>query len=75
MATKKSKGIQITNGLFLCMLKELENKFLNEFKADINQFTVFQLYGFGNYDESAPNLKKYIHKITGNLVNGKYLYN
>ncbi|MFC4636024.1 hypothetical protein ACFO3O_19095 [Dokdonia ponticola] len=42
---------------------------------EIKTLTVFQLYGFGDYDEHCPSLKNYIMEITNQLINGKYIYN
>jgi len=35
---------------------------------------VSQIYGFGGYDEDAPSLKSELQNISGEFVNGKYLY-
>jgi hypothetical protein len=48
--------------------------FSEHYSVEIKTLTVFQLYGFGNYDDKLPNLKTIIDK-TGKWINGKYLYN
>lgn len=35
---------------------------------------VTQLYGFGNYNASLPSLGQALEKLTGEFINGKYLY-
>ncbi len=48
---------------------------LNYYSIETKILTVFQLYGFGSYDEERPSLKGFITEITGQWLNGKYLYN
>ncbi|MFV0247424.1 MAG: hypothetical protein ACK5H1_00485 [Tenacibaculum sp.] len=69
------RGIQISNGFMLSLHKELLVVFSKHYLIEIKTLTVFQLYGFGNYDESRPNLKGFIKEVTGQWINGKYLYN
>ena len=35
---------------------------------------VTQLYGFGNYDPTLPNLRSEFEQLSGGFINGKYLY-
>lgn len=55
--------------------KELLTVFSKHYNIEIKTLSVFQLYGFGNFDEAKPNLKGLITEITGQWINGKYLYN
>lgn len=75
MSTINRKGVQLTTELFQCIYKELESNFLKDERINLNDMTVFQLYGFGNYDNLAPNIKNYVFNKTTNIINGKYLYN
>lgn len=69
------RGIELSNNFYLGLHKELLDIFAKNNSLGIKTLTVFQLYGFGNYDEEAPNLKSFITKQTGKWINGKYLYN
>jgi len=69
------RGIQISNGFLIGLHRELLSIFTNHYSIEIKTLTVFQLYGFGNYDEDKPNLKEFILEKTRKWINGKYLYN
>jgi len=71
----KTRGIELTNNFYLGLHKELLQLFSKHYSIELKTLTVFQLYGFGNYDEPKPNLKGYITEKTGQWINGKYLYN
>lgn len=70
-----TRGIQLSNGFLIALHKELLSIFTKHYSIEIKILTVFQLYGFGNYDEDKPNLKEFILEKTGKWINGKYLYN
>ena len=70
-----AKGIQVSFELFLSLHQELLSIFSKQYSLEVKILTVFQLYGFGNYDEKQPNLKEFIFKVTGQQINGKYVYN
>ncbi|WP_299671224.1 hypothetical protein [uncultured Polaribacter sp.] len=70
-----SRGIQVSNGLILGLHKELLTIFSNHYSIEIKTLTIFQLYGFGDYNDEHPSLKGFITEITGQWINGKYLYN
>ncbi len=70
-----AKGIQVSFELFLSLHQELMSIFSKQYSIEVKILTVFQLYGFGNYDERQPNLKGFISKATGQQINGKYIYN
>lgn len=69
------RGIQISNGFMLSLHEELLTIFSKHYSIETKTLTVFQLYGFGSYDEGRPSLKGFITEITGQWINGKYLYN
>ncbi|WP_242157183.1 hypothetical protein [Aestuariivivens sediminis] len=70
-----TRGIQVSNDFMLSLHKELLTTFAKHYSLEIKTLTVFQLYGFGSYDDRRPSLKDYITEITGQWINGKYLYN
>jgi hypothetical protein len=70
-----TKGISVSNGLILALHKELLSVFSKHYNIKTKTLTVFQLYGFGDYSEKRPSLKGFITEITGQWINGKYLYN
>lgn len=69
------RGIQVSNNLILGLYDELLDIFSKQYSIEIKTLTVFQLYGFGNYNEERPSLKGFITERTGQWINGKYLYN
>ena len=69
------RGINLSNDFLLSLHKEILISFSAYYEIEIKTLTVFQLYGFGKYNEEMPNLKKFIIEKTGNWINGKYLYN
>lgn len=69
------RGIQLSNGFIIGLHRELLVDFSKHYAVEIKTLTVFQLYGFGNYDEKKPNLKGFIVEKTNKWINGKYLYN
>lgn len=69
------RGINISTDFLLSLHNELLIVFSKHYSIEIKMLTVFQLYGFGNYDENQPNLKNFIIEKTGKWINGKYLYN
>ncbi|TXD82676.1 hypothetical protein ESY86_12895 [Subsaximicrobium wynnwilliamsii] len=69
------RGIELSNNFYLGLHKELLQLFYKHNSIEIKSLTVFQLYGFGNYDEGSANLKSFITEKTGKWINGKYLYN
>lgn len=51
------------------VFKKLEEQFPGILKRGITQ-----IFGFGNYDPHQPSLKGELEKLSGNYINGKYLY-
>lgn len=70
-----AKGIQVSNELFISLHKELLSVFTHHYTIEIKILTVFQLYGFSTYNKSLPNIKGFIAEVTGQQINGKYIYN
>lgn len=69
------RGIELSHNFFIGLHKELLDIFSKHSCIKLKTLTVFQLYGFGNYEEEIPNLKSFITQKTGKWINGKYLYN
>lgn len=69
------RGIDLSTDFIMSLHKELLVVFSEHYAIEIKTLTVFQLYGFGNYDDKLPNLKNFIIDRTGKWINGKYLYN
>lgn len=72
---KSKRGIRLSTTLLNCLFDELIAVFSKHHDVDIKTLKVFQLFGFGKYDEDQPNLRAFIHQSTGESINGKYLYN
>ncbi len=70
-----TRGMQVSSDLFIALHKEILVAFSKHYSIELKTLTVFQLYGFGNYEEDDPSLKKFILEKTGKWINGKYLYN
>lgn len=75
MENKENNTLYLTSYCFKVLLNLILEKFKKENKqnkAIIGK--VNQLYGFGNYNSSLPNLGQELEKIAGGFINGKYLY-
>jgi hypothetical protein len=70
-----TRGITVSNGLIISLQKELLTIFSKHYSIETKTLTVFQLYGFGDFNADRPSLKGFITEITGQWINGKYLYN
>lgn len=69
------RGIQLSNGFIESLHNELLMTFSKHYAIELKTLTVFQLYGFGNYNDQQPNLKGFIIEKTTKWINGKYIYN
>ncbi|TXD51393.1 MULTISPECIES: hypothetical protein [unclassified Polaribacter] len=69
------RGIQLSNGFIESLHNELLMTFSKHYEIELKTLTVFQLYGFGNYNDQQPNLKGFIIEKTTKWINGKYIYN
>lgn len=71
--TKESGSIILTKYTFDRLFNSILKLFKHRYSLDV--ISENQLYGFGNYDESLPSLKKEFEKTSNSFINGKYLYN
>jgi len=70
-----NKTLLVTAHCFKILLEKTLAQFKEKYKdqtAVIGKVT--QLYGFGNYNASLPNLGQELETLTGGFINGKYLY-
>lgn len=71
----ENNTLLMTAHCFKILLAMILKQFKEEHKensAVIGRVT--QLYGFGNYNASLPSLGQALEKLTGEFINGKYLY-
>lgn len=68
-----SDQLTLTKYCFDKLITAIINTFKNKYEIKIINDS--QLFGFGNYDITKPNLKSEFEVITKNYINGKYLYN
>lgn len=66
-------SIILTKHTFEKLTNSIIQVFKNKFSLDA--ISENQLYGFGNYNETLPSLKKEFEQVSNSFVNGKYLYN
>ena len=71
---KTKRGIRLSTNLLDCLYRELISEFSKHHNLDIKTLKVFQLYGFGQYNEAEANVRQFIYERTNESVNGKYLY-
>lgn len=72
-STKEANTLLMTDYCFRILLE----KMLHHFKTthqDKRLHKVTQLYGFGNYNSEKPNLRTELEQLSGDFINGKYLY-
>jgi hypothetical protein len=67
------ESLPITLNYFRVLIKEIHITFLK--KHHLKELPkALQLYGYGDYDETKPSLKKDFEAIGTEFINGKYLY-
>ena len=67
--------LYVTAHCFAVLFNEVILKFKETHKAHRAVIgKISQLYGFGNYNESLPNLRHDLEALSGDFINGKYLY-
>lgn len=72
----KSKGTLVLDSkVFYKLHQELINHFGTKYKIDPSLIIDYQLYGFNEYDENLPSIKKMVDEENKLFLNGKYLYN
>lgn len=69
----KSESLVLTSEYFKLVSEKILDTFAHKHKlAKLPK--IFQLYGYGAFDENKPNLKNDFEKIGQEFINGKYLY-
>tara|TARA_R110000744_G_scaffold165290_1_gene282387 strand:- start:265 stop:1524 length:1260 start_codon:yes stop_codon:yes gene_type:complete len=71
--TKGSGSISLTKHTFERLITSILKLFKH--RHSLEDISENQLYGFGNYDDNLPSLKKEFEKTSNGFINGKYLYN
>ncbi len=69
-----NESLLLTKQTFNRLLKSVISHFKKSHDFP-SKYKDSQLYGFGNYDTTKPNLKNDLELILRGYVNGKYLYN
>ncbi|MFK7934809.1 MAG: hypothetical protein AB8G22_14975 [Saprospiraceae bacterium] len=71
----ENNTLLVTSYCFKILLEMILKQFKEQHKGNSAVVgRVTQLYGFGNYNASLPNLRQALEKLTGGFINGKYLY-
>lgn len=65
--------LPITSKYFKLLIEEIQSTFLKKHALKKIPKT-FQLYGYGEFDESKPSIKADLEAIGTEFINGKYLY-
>ena len=72
--TSKREGLILTKAVLSILIEKIIENFTEKYTIKDN-YTEAQLFGFGNFDEDKPSLKKDFELIFKDYINGKYLYN
>lgn len=73
--TQENNTLLITGHCFKVLIEMILSQFKEEHKGNAAVVgRVSQIYGFGNYNASLPNLGQELEKLSGGFINGKYLY-
>lgn len=70
---KENSSLLLTAYCFKVLLAAILQQFESTY-PDPGTSVITQLYGFGNYNSTLPNLKQELEQLTGGFINGKYLY-
>ncbi|MGY8952698.1 MAG: hypothetical protein ACKVJP_04955 [Flavobacteriales bacterium] len=73
MQQQETQSLSITSKFFKILIEEIYNTFKKKHALEKLPKS-FQLYGYGDYDESKPSLKNDLEAIGTEFINGKYLY-
>lgn len=68
-----SMFLTVTAYCFEHLIKDILQR-LEDNHPDILNEKLSQIYGFGGYDSTRASLKDDLHNLTGQSINGKYLY-
>lgn len=68
-----SGSIVLTSAYFKIVLEGIHSEFRKKHQLSKLPKT-FQLYGYGDFDEDKPSLKKDFEELGSDFINGKYLY-
>jgi hypothetical protein len=72
---KTSGTLILDSKVFSKLHQELINQFGEKYEINPDFIIDYQLYGFNNYDENSPSIKKMVDQENNLYLNGKYLYN
>lgn len=68
-----TNALLLTPEYFKILLDKVHQRFIIKHQL-LKLPKTFQLYGYGDFDESMPNLKNDLEAIGSEFINGKYLY-
>lgn len=71
----RKSGLLLSPTVFKALHEALITALKENYRVSPETLVDYQVYGFNDYDENAPSIKKMILDRTGKWVNGKYLYN
>lgn len=71
----RKSGLLLSRGIFESLYSTLLKEFEQKYDVSVANLMDYQLFGYGNYDPTKPNLKQFIFEATDSSINGKYLYN
>ncbi len=67
--------IVIASEVLKGLIEELKEKIREKYDVNPELILDYQLFGYGNYKEELPSIKKLIFDECDEWINGKYLYN
>ena len=73
MKNNENYSLSLTSDFFKILIEDIHNTFIKKHalkKLPKN----YQLYGYGDFDESKPSLKSDFEAVGTEFINGKYLY-
>ncbi len=69
----ESTTLSLTAHSFELLLNAVLDRFSSKYEG-ATRYGLSQIFGFGNYNESLPNLKSELQQNAATFINGKYLY-
>jgi hypothetical protein len=73
MKNSEDQALSLTSDYFKLLVDEIHSTFLEKHKLKKLPKN-YQLYGYGDFDESKPSLKTDLEAVGTEFINGKYLY-